>query len=190
MPYYRRHMNMDAHRYVRADVVSEWSLYGTPFYTHHKNMDYVCVDVLSDYSSYWISFYTLHKYTGTHPRVYHRNNCIQHFVHEAVHSLYPEKTQRLSIRIYSDRKNNYILKCYMKCILEHPFEQLRKLNVSNNFSTAVNHHTPNKTSCCFHTLFWMNESHVHTIAEVNRFFKNLEAISKTYVSGEWNTGSS
>jgi len=36
----------------------------------------------------------------------------------------------------------------------------------------------------------MDESHVNTITEVNRFSKNLETISKIYVSGEINTGNS
>jgi len=42
-----------------------------------------------------------------HPYVYHRNICTHHCVHEVVRLEYPVKTQRLNIRIYFDRKNNY-----------------------------------------------------------------------------------
>ena len=43
-------------------------------------------------------------------------------------------------------------------------------------------------------LFWMDEIHVHIMAGIYEFSKKkkkkLEAISKTPVSEEWNTGSS
>jgi len=52
---------------------------------------------------------------GAHLYVYHRNVCIQHFVHEVAHSQYLAKTQRLNIRIYSDRKkNNFYSNVYIK----------------------------------------------------------------------------
>ena len=135
MPYYIFHMNMDAHQCVRIDVLTKCTFAWMSYYTLHTNMVaplYVCVHVFSDYYwnlisscikcnhsvfvcadvipvciSVWISSDTLHKYKGGHPYMYHRNICIQHFLHEVVHSQYPAKTQRLNIRKYSDRKNNY-----------------------------------------------------------------------------------
>jgi len=55
MLYYTLHMNMDAHHYVRVDVVSYFSCYLKPYYILHRYMGthhYVCVDVLSDSSFY------------------------------------------------------------------------------------------------------------------------------------------
>jgi hypothetical protein len=70
--------------------------------------NYVCVDVLSDCTYDWTPYYTLHIHMDAHPYIYHMNICIQHCVYEVVHSQYPGKTQRLNIRIHSDRKN----KCF------------------------------------------------------------------------------
>jgi hypothetical protein len=57
-------------------------------------------------------YYTHHRHTDADYYVYHRNICIQHCVHEVVHSKYPDKTQRLKIRIYCYRKKNYFIEMY------------------------------------------------------------------------------
>ena len=110
MPNYILHMHMDATHYVCVDVFSDYTVVWMLYYTHYKYKgvhQYVCVGVLEDCFSHWMPYYTHHKYNGAHPYVYHRNTCIQHCLHEVVHSECPGKKQRLNIRIYSDRKNNY-----------------------------------------------------------------------------------
>ena len=69
-----------------------------PYYTHHKYKGvhhYVCVDVSSDGPFDGMPYYTHHKYKGVHHYVYHRNNCIQHYVHEVGHSECPGKNEKV-----------------------------------------------------------------------------------------------
>jgi len=58
-------------------------------------------------------------------------------------------------------------------------QQLRKVQVFNILSTANSQHTQKETACCFHSFFWMQDLHVHTMAGAHKFSKSLEAISKT-----------
>ena len=57
-------------------------------------------------------YYTIHMHMGAHHYAYHRNICIQHYVHEVVPSEYPGKTQRLKIRTYCYKKNKYFIAMY------------------------------------------------------------------------------
>ena len=69
-----------------------------PYYTHYKYngvYKYVCAGVLEDCFSHWMPYYTHHKYKGAHPYAYHRNTCIQHCLHEAVHSECPVKKTKV-----------------------------------------------------------------------------------------------
>ena len=76
--------------YVLSDSSLDWrSSYTLHKYknTHHHG----CLDVLSDSSYDCMPCYTLHMHMDAQPYVYHRNICIQHCVHDAVHSDYPGK---------------------------------------------------------------------------------------------------
>jgi len=73
----------------------------------------------------------------------------------------------------------------MKFFMGHSFNNQRKLKVKNILSRTINQHTPENTTNCFHRSYWMDVLHVHIMAGGHKFSKNLEAISKTWVSEEW-----